>query len=100
MTAVTTQFLSEVTKCTGKKSKFLPNVLTAGWSYMNNGHMRTRVSKGASALQLAGTTSNEALHAELRAAFRQVYDMHVPVMRLKRNCFVLSKLVVFQGEPG
>ena len=52
---------------------------------MNNSHMRTHVSKGASALQPVGTTSNEALHAGLRDAFWQVYDLHVPVMRRSQD---------------
>ena len=63
---------------------------------MNDSHMRRHVSKGPSP-QPVGTTSNEALHVELRAAFRHVYDMHGPVMRLKLNCFVLSKQVVLEG---
>ena len=58
--------------------------------------MHTRV-ESASALQPVGTTSNEAVHAQQRAAFRHVYEMHVPVKCLKLNCFVLSKQVVFEG---
>ena len=87
MAAITSQFPSEMTKHRRKKSKTLLNVLTAAcayslWrSYMNNTHMRTQISKGTSALLLVGTTSNEAVPVELRAAFPQVYDMHVPFMR-------------------
>ena len=104
MAAITTQFPSEMTKRTGKNSKTLLNVLTAvcafsQWrSCMNNSQMHKHVSKGASVLHLVGTTPNEALHAELRAAFP-----HPPVMRLKLNCLVLSKQVVFEGAlraPG
>ena len=72
--AITAQFNSETTKCKGKKSKTLLNVLTAAcacsrWeSNMNNSHLGTHVTKGVSARQTVGTTFNEALHAELRAA--------------------------------
>ena len=64
---------------------------------MNNCHMRTYVTEGASAMQPIGTTSNEASHAELRAAFRQVYHINVASMRLRLNCFVLSKQVAFEA---
>ena len=56
---------------------------------MNNSHMRT-YRKGVSALQLVGTTSNEAMPVELRAAFPQVYDMHVPFMRLTVDLLLCS----------
>ena len=71
MTAITAQFPSEMKKRTGMTPKTLLNVLTAAcacalWrSHMNDSHMRRHVSKGRSP-QPVGTTSNEALHAELR----------------------------------
>ena len=67
-------------------------------SYMNNCHMRTYVAEGASAMQPVGTTSNEVSHAELRGAFRQVYDIHVASMQLRLNCFVLSKQVAKEAD--
>ena len=53
---------------------------------------------GVSALQAVGTKANEALHAELLAAFWQVCDIHAPVLQLRLNCFV-----IFEGAlraPG
>ena len=69
-------------------------VLLVG-SYVSNCHMRTYVTEGASAL---GTTVNGALHTELRTSFRQVYDIHIPVERLRLTCFVLSKQAAFEAE--
>ena len=57
---------------------------------MNNRHKRTHVSGGSSALQPVGSTANEAFHAELRAAFRQVYSIHAPILRLRLECLVLA----------
>ena len=34
-----------------------------------------------------GTTGNEALHATMRTAMRQVYDVHRPALRLKLDLF-------------
>ena len=34
-----------------------------------------------------GTAGNEALHATMRTAMRQVYDVHLPVLRLKLDLF-------------
>ena len=65
-------------------------------SYMNNCHMRTHLSGGSSALQPVGSTANEAFHAELGAAFRQVYSIHPPILRLRLEYLVLSKQVVFE----
>ena len=41
---------------------------------------------------------NEALHADLRAAFRQVYSIHAPTLRPRLGLFVFSKQVAYEGE--
>ena len=78
-----------------------PLVPIPGWRCCkNDSHIRTCVSKGASGLQPVSTTSNEALHVELRAACRQVHDINVLVRRLRLNCVLLSKQVVFEGAQS
>ena len=70
MGALTPDFRSEKVNKRTEKGKTLVNVTVAAcahsrWgSYMNNCHMRTYVTEGASTMQPVGTTSNEALHEE------------------------------------
>ena len=45
----------------------------------------------------AGTCGNEALHAELRGVFRQVYNVSLPTFRVKLDIFHLAKLVSFDA---
>jgi len=56
------------------------------------------LSGGSSRLQSVGTTGNEALHASLRASFRQVYSIHAPIMKLRLRLFTLARRVEFEGE--
>ena len=55
--------------------------------YMNNTRIRTTLSARESALMGSGTCGNEALHAELRDVFRQVYNVSLPTFRVKLNVF-------------
>ena len=100
--AFSTEFSADMARRTAAKGKTLLGVAKAActyssWgSYMNNCHMRTHLSGGSSALQPVGSTANEAFHAELGAAFRQVYSIHPPILRLRLEYLVLSKQVVFE----
>ena len=109
MAALSTQFASSMKRRVARKGTSVLRVLEAAcdfprWGhYYNNVHMRTFLTGGSSVLQPVGTTSNEALHAQLRSAFRQVYDIHAPVMQLRLHTFTLLKQVAFEAElrvPG
>ena len=65
--------------------------------YLNNARIRTTLSVRESALMAAGTCGNEALHAELRGVFRQVYNVSLPTFRVKLDIFHLAKLVSFDA---
>ena len=65
--------------------------------YMNNARIRTTLSARESTLMGSGTCGNEALHAELRVVFRQVYNVSLPTFRLKLDVFHLAKLVSFDA---
>ena len=51
--------------------------------YLNNIRMRHSISKTRIPLLPKGTTSNEALHAELNASFKQQQQFHQATLRLK-----------------
>ena len=61
--------------------------------YWNN--LRARRQLSAQRLQMlpAGTASNEALHAEVRAWFRETQQMHQSTLRLKLRVLHLAKLI-------
>ncbi|CAJ1441782.1 unnamed protein product [Effrenium voratum] len=59
----------------------------------NNLRLRTSMTSAALVLLPSGTTGNEALHAELNAAFRQVQQLHRSTLQLKLNILHLAKLL-------
>ena len=65
---------------------------------MNNARIRTTLSARESTLMGSGTCGNEALHAEPRGVFRQVYNVSLPTFRVKLvDVFHLAKLVSFDA---
>ena len=62
--------------------------------YFNNRAHRGSVQFGNSALLASGTTSNEALHNELKQAFRQTTRMHQATLATKLAVINLGKLIV------
>ena len=60
--------------------------------------MRLLTGSRGSDLPSTGTCGNEALHAELRTAIRQVYKVSAPTFQLKLDRFKLSKQVAFDAE--
>ena len=100
MAALCTRYSTEVTRRrVGKKGKLLINVIAAAcafgrWgSYVNNVHLRTRARTWKSALISTGTTANEAFHAEIRSAFRQVYNIHLPTMEARLRLLVCESVI-------
>ena len=63
------------------------------WYFNNHVHRRSLDAQSA-ALLPSGTTSNEALHNELREAFRQTVRLHQATLATKLMVFSLAKLVV------
>ena len=63
-----------------------------GW-YLNNQYVRASLSSAKAALLPTGTTSNEALHAELNNTFRQVVRLHRSTLLVKLRVFHVAKLV-------
>ena len=57
-----------------------------GW-YANNVALRSSLPMPVRTVVATGTAGNEALHATMRTAMRQVYDVHRPVLRLKLDLF-------------
>ena len=62
------------------------------WMF-NSIRMRARMSAQEEALLPSGTTSNEALHAEVNAWFKQTQRIHQATLRLKLQILQLSKLL-------
>ena len=62
--------------------------------YFNNCAHRCSVQLSNSALLASGTTSNEALHNELKQAFRQTTRMHQATLATKLAVINLGKLIV------
>jgi len=61
-----------------------------GW-YFNNLRLRASILPSRLALLPSGTSSNEALHAELNRMFRQVQSMHQATLSVKLAVVTLSK---------
>lgn len=61
--------------------------------YFNNIRARHTLSPQQVTLLPAGTTSNEALHAEVRAWFRETQQMHKSTLRIKLRVLHLAKLL-------
>lgn len=64
----------------------------AEWLF-NNLRYRHFLPHNVRTLLPSGTTSNEALHAELNSHFRQVQTLHRATLQLKLNIFRLAKLL-------
>lgn len=61
--------------------------------YWNNLRARHQLSVQRLQMLPAGTASNEALHAEVRAWFRETQQMHQSTLRLKLRVLHLAKLI-------
>jgi hypothetical protein len=61
--------------------------------YFNNSRMRHSISTSQFNLLHSGTTSNEALHAEINNWFRQTQTIHQATVQLKLQVMGLSKLI-------
>ena len=60
---------------------------------LNNIRMRQTVSPAFLSLLPSGSTSNEALHAEINSWFRQIQKIHKSTLEFKLNVLTLGKLV-------
>lgn len=95
-------FMQRKTKA-GRGGTRVGNVLRSAceyskWAcYANNVYMRTSLSPENSAICATGTTGNEALHAELRSALRQVYRVHAPTLRLRLHLLSLAKRIGWEA---
>ena len=107
LAALATLHSDDMLRRVGKKGKNVRGVLVAAcahhrWgSYRNNAYMRTLVQSGG--ILGVGTTANEALHAELRSALRQVYQVHLPTLQLRLDLITLAKRVAWEAAvrvPG
>ena len=103
LAALTTTFSTEMARRTERKRKTVLRVILGAcgysrWaSYANNIHLRSNLQSDSPFLLATGTTSNEALHNQLRNAFRQVYKVHEPVLLMKLAVFVFSKQVAWDA---
>ncbi len=59
--------------------------------YLNNTRLRYTLPPSRHSLLPSGTSSNEALHAEVNNWFRQTQQMHQSTLYLKLNCLSLGK---------
>ena len=83
----------EGTKVTVGKMLFqLTSVDRMEWLF-NNLRQRYPLPHHVRVLLPSGTTSNEALHAELNSAFRQIQHMHRSTLQLKLRLMRLAKLL-------
>ncbi len=61
--------------------------------FFNNIRMRSRMSRARLALLPSGTSSNEALHAEINNWFRQTQQIHGATLHLKLQVLTLGKML-------
>ena len=61
--------------------------------YLNATRVRHSMHQGKVSLLPSGTTSNEALHAEINGWFRQTQQIHQATLTLKLNAMTLGKLI-------
>jgi hypothetical protein len=61
--------------------------------YFNNSRMRHSIALAQFSLLHSGTTSNEALHAEINNWFRQTQQIHQSTVQLKLQIMSLAKLI-------
>lgn len=59
--------------------------------FLNNIRVRAQMEASRWELLPSGTSSNEALHAELNVCFRQTQTLHQSTLRLKLQCLTLAK---------
>ena len=84
LAAVATMFPNELKNKNSREGKSRLRILKAAASfgrfewYMNNARIRTTLSARHSTLMAPSTCFHEALHAELRGVFRQVYNVSLP----------------------
>ena len=96
LAALSTIHSADMQRSLGKHKTKLRRVLELagtparyGW-YANNMALRSSLPKPMRAVVATGTAGNEALHATMRTAMRQVYDVHRPVLCLKLHLFTHS----------
>ena len=84
---------------TGRLRVSLANMLAnfvepgnCGWLF-NNQYRRASIPEHQRSLLATGTTGNEALHAELKLAFRQTIRLHQSTLVTKLHIFGVGKLI-------
>ena len=99
LAAISKIFRNEVERKGEKKGKFVFQHLAYAaeaerleW-LLNNLRFRSTQPSAVLSLLSSGTTSNEALHAEMRSWFRQIQSMHQSSLLLKCSVFRLRKLL-------
>ena len=99
LAAISKMFRHEVERKGEKKGMFVYDHLAHAaeadrleW-LLNNLRFRSTQPGSVLSLLASGTTSNEALHAEMRSWFRQIQSMHQSSLRLKCSAFRLRKLL-------
>ena len=103
LAALTTTYPKEMTRPILRNGKpLLRVILGACWytrqaPYADNIPLRSNLQSDSPYLLFTGMTSSEAFHNELRGAFRQVYNVHEPIMLTKFAVFVLSKRVTWDA---
>ena len=93
LAALSTNHSADMQRSLGKHKTKLRRVLELagtparhGW-HANNVGLRSSLPMPMRAVVATGTAGNEALHATMRTAMRQVYDVHRAVLRLKLDLF-------------
>ena len=99
LAAISSLYRQDVVRKSEKKSKRVYDHLIFActpdrleWLF-NCIRWRALQTKSALVLMPSGTTSNEALHAEMRGWFRQVQSMHQSTLKLKCNVLLMRKLL-------
>jgi hypothetical protein len=109
MASLISEFPDLMQRRTLKKGKTLARILLAACdysrfaNYRNNSFMRSAMQQSGAEDVPVGTAGNEALHAELRNSFRQVYCIHAPTLEVRLATFVLAKQVAWDAAcraPG
>ena len=99
LAAISSLYRSEVLRKSERKGKQVFEHLVVAASaervewLMNNMRWRSSQRKSTQILMPSGTTSNEALHAEMRGWFRQIQSLHQSTLHLKCKILLMRKLL-------